>query len=360
MKTNHDYTGKKIFVGIDVHKATYSISVVCDGKLVKRDTLPAYPQRVVTYLQKFFNNAEIRSAYEAGFSGFGLHRHLKENGIDNIVVHAASIEIGSRDRVKTDKRDSMKIAFQLSANRLRGIFVPSTEMEDRRELSRLRSTFVKDRNRIAARLKQKANYYGLIGPEDSQKVCRQWIERLLRQPMGPGLRHVVNELVDQWETFNKKIKELDHLMEIQAVEDEEKEKVYRSVKGIGKTSARILSNELGDMLQFSSERGLFSYTGLTPSEYSSGEHTRKGHISRQGKAVLRGILIQCSWVAIKHDPNLREIFERIAKRAGCKRAIVAVGRRLIGRLRACFRNKTLYQVQTTEAVSEAILDEVVA
>ncbi len=114
----HDYTGKTVFVGIDVHKKTYSVAAVVDGVLVKRDGMSASPQRLLAYLNKFFQGAVIKSAYEAGFSGFGLHRILRENGIDNIVVHAASIEVSSRDRVKTDKRDAIKIAMQLSAGRL--------------------------------------------------------------------------------------------------------------------------------------------------------------------------------------------------------------------------------------------------
>jgi len=345
MKNKRDYTGKKIFVGIDVHKKTYSVSVVCDNDLIKRDTMPAHPKRLVAYLHKYFDRAVIKSAYEAGFSGFGLHRYLIDNGIDNIVVHAASIEIGARDRVKTDKRDSTKIAIQLAASRLKGIFIPSPEVEDRRELTRLRSTLVKDRNRIATRLKHKANYHSLIGPEDSQKVCNQWITRLLTLKMKLGLKYVIEELVDQWKSFNVKIKRLNELLKEQSVEDEKHEKVYRSVNGVGSTTARVLANELGDMSQFSSERALFSYTGLTPCEYSSGEHVRKGHISRQGKPILRSLLVQCSWVAIRYDPGLREIFERIALRAGSKRAIVAVARRLIGRLRACFREGVLYETK---------------
>ena len=113
MKNIRDYTKKKVFVGIDVHKKTYAIAVVCDGEIMKRDTIPAYPQKLLDYLHKYFKGAQIKSAYEAGFSGFGLHRHLQKNGIDNIVVHASSIEVGARDKVKTDKRDSIKIAIQL-------------------------------------------------------------------------------------------------------------------------------------------------------------------------------------------------------------------------------------------------------
>lgn len=349
----HDYTGKTIFVGIDVHKKTYSVSVICDGALVKRDTMPASQERLVTYLNKYFSGATIKSAYEAGFCGFGLHRHLIDNGIENIVVNAASIEVGARDRVKTDKRDSLKIATQLSAGRLRGIFIPSPEKEDRRELTRLRSMFVKDRNRIAVRLKSKANYFGLIGHDDNQRVCKDWIERLKKKKMSFGVKYTIDVLAEQWGELNERIKKLDKVLEEQADNDKELEVVYRSVCGVGKTAARILSNELGDMSQFKSEKALFSYTGLTPAEYSSGEHVRKGHITGQGRSILRNILVQCAWTAIRFDNDLRETYERISSRAGVKRAIVAVARKLIGRIRACFRKGELYMKSYLKSLEES-------
>jgi len=350
----YDYTGKTIFVGVDVHKKTYSVSVICDGGLIKRDTMPAHPDRLVVYLKKCFHGAVIKSAYEAGFSGFGLHRHLNDNGIENIVVNAASIEVGARDRVKTDKRDSLKIATQLSAGRLKGVFVPSPEMEDRRELTRLRSTFVKDRNRIAVRLKHKAHYHGLIGPEDNQRVCKAWIARLKKMEVKPGLKYTIDEMTSQWEDLNERIKKIDKVLEEQAVVDEELEVVFRSVCGVGKTAARVLANELGDMSQFSSERALFRYTGLTPAEYSSGEHVRKGHITGQGKPILRSILVQCAWISIRYDKDLCETYERISSRAGGKRAIVAVARKLIGRIRACFRKSERYVACYLKSLQGAI------
>lgn len=354
MKDKRDYTGKTIFVGIDVHKKTYSVVVICDKIIVKRDTLCANPLLLSNYLHKHFVGASINSAYEAGFSGFGLHRHLVEHGINNIVIHAASVEIGARDKVKNDKRDALKIAVQLEASRLQGIFIPSPEMEDKRELTRLRTTFVQDRNRIATRLKHKAHYYGLIGPEDCKKVSSDWIKKLLSKNVPPGLQYTITVLAKEWHGMNEKIKELEILLKEQAKQDESIELIYRSVKGIGKTAARILANELGDMTQFPSERDLFSYTGLTPSEYSSGEHTRKGHISRQGKPILRSTLVQCAWVAIRYDKSLVEVFERISKRAGSKRAIVAIARKLIGRIRACFRTGELYRTQKVVCKAEAV------
>ena len=83
------------------------------------------------------------------------------------------------------------------------------------------------------------------------------------------------------------------------------------------------------MRQFRNEKKLFSYTGLTPSEHSSGEHVRQGHISRQGRSILRKILVEASWTAITKDPSLREVYDRLSHRGG-KRAIVGVARRLVG------------------------------
>lgn len=343
MKTKRDYTGRTVFVGIDVHKKTYSIVVLCEGAIVKRDTITALPSNLSKYLTKFFVGAKIFTAYEAGFSGYSLHRHLESKGIKNIVVHAASIEIGARDRVKTDKRDSLKIATQLAAGRLRGIYIPSKEMEDRRELTRYRADLINSRKRIGSKLKQKANYYGLVGPSDTQKVCLKWIKDQLAKPMGHYTKIVFTKLARTWETLTNEIKEIDSLLQEQATNDERLEIVFRSAKGVGPTAARILANELGDMSQFPSERALSSYTGLTPCEYSSGEHIRRGHISRQGKPMLRCILVQCAWVAIKYDESLRIVYERLSHRAGVKRAIVAVARRLIIRLRACFQTGTLYR-----------------
>jgi transposase len=146
-------------------------------------------------------------------------------------------------------------------------------------------------------------------------------------------------------------------LNVQAEEDKALQMLYQSAPGIGPIHARQLSNELGDMKQFKNEKQLFSYTGLTPSEHSSGEHTRQGHITRQGNSVLRKILIEAAWVAIKKDPGLDRIFKRLTCTRGKKRAIVGVARRLIGRIRVCVSTGSLYEIKSTE---EACLSRRVA
>ena len=348
-----DYTGKKIYLGIDVHKKTYAVAAICEGTIVKKASMEANPAGLVAFCKKYFPGATIESTYEAGFSGFHLHRTLIKNEINNIVVHAAGVETSSRDRVKTDKRDALKLATQQSTGRLRGINVPSEEREDKRAVTRIRETLVSHRTSVASQIKALLHQHGLILPSQKQAVSARWIAGLKKLPLSNGVNYALNHLLDLWLELTAKIKEINAEMASQASEDSQLEEIYRSVPGIGPVGARVLSNELEDCAHFENERQLFSYTGLTPSEHSSGGHVRRGHISRQGKTIIRKILILAAWRAIRKDLVLRDTYERISKKAGGKRAIVAIARRLVGHIRACFRRRCYYKRNVEVALTEA-------
>lgn len=338
-----NYKGKKVYVGIDVHKKSYSVSCIYDREIVKKDTIMASPTKLVEYLQKYFSEAKIYTAYEAGFSGFYLHRHLVENGIMNIVVHAASIEVSARDRVKTDKRDSLKIAQQLASGRLKGIHVPEEQREHFRSITRLRNKFMEQRTRIGNQLKSLLAYYGLMTTDD-RKISKKWIKEVLELDAPEEVRYCISTYAEEWLHINDKLKIMLKKLSEQASEDKIIDEMYQAVPGIGALSARILANELGDIQQFSSAKGLYSFTGLTPSERSSGEHRRLGHISHQGRPILRKILVQVAWFLIKKDEKMKLFFDEISKRSGKKRAIIAVARKLIGCIRACFLTGEIYVV----------------
>lgn len=348
MPSPHDYTGETIYVGIDVHKNSYSVVSIHNGVVVKKDRIVSSPIELTCYLKNNFNGAKINTAYEAGFSGFHLHRCLIQHEINSIVVHPAAIEIAARERVKTDKRDALKISAQLASNRLRGIHIPNEDQEANRRVTRLRSSLIGDRGRYANRIKALLFQYGLIVANDNSVVSKKWIERMLeilkKGNFSDGLKYAIQGYVDQWLAITAKIKEIDLQLIDQAKGESKIDDIYQSVPGIGKLSARILANELGDMKQFTNEKKLFSFTGLTPSEHSSGDKKCLGSISRQGRSILRKILIEAAWVAIKKDENLEKIFETIKKKAGAKRAIVGVARRLVGRIRACLLKEEMYKI----------------
>lgn len=336
-----DYTGRTIYLGMDVHKLSYSVTAICDKEIVKRDKLPANPTDLVMYCKRFFPNATIKSAYEAGFCGFGLHRYLIENQIQNIVIHPASIEIQMDDRVKTDKRDSLKIAAHLSQDRLKGIYIPSLEQEDLRSVSRYRGTLIKERSRCANRIKSFLHLHGV--KIDFNRLSVKSCENLRQLNLSSGNQFCLEFMLKEWEKASKDIQACEQRLKEQSTTDE-LEKYYTSIPGIGHIIGRVLSNELGDMKQFENERQLFSYCGLTPCEYSSGEKIRRGHITRQGKSFLRMYLTQAAWRAIRKDPALQEAFDRISVRAGSKRAIQAIARKLIGRARSCVLKRQMYEI----------------
>ena len=214
--------------------------------------------------------------------------------------------------------------------------------EDKRSITRLRETFVKERTRTGCQIKSLLFQHGLIGASDDSRVSEKWIKQLKPLELNPGLRFALDHYIAMWCFLNTQIKEIDEEMELQAQGDNDLEAIYRSVPGVGPVAARVLANELEDIQHFNNERQLFSYVGLTPSEHSSGEHIRQGHITRQGKPILRKILVQVSWRAIFIDDSLAETFDRLAQKVGKKRAIIGIARRLIGRIRSCFRTGELY------------------
>jgi transposase len=336
-----NYTKETVYIGIDVHKKTYTVTAICNGIVVKRDTIAAYPEQLGRYIKKYFSGAIVHTVYEAGFSGFHLHRFLLVQGINNIVVHPASIKVTAKDRVKTDKRDSLKMAKQLANGELKGVYVPNEEREQFRILTRTRNKLLDHKKRIGNQLKSLLFTQGLIDPTDDTIVCKSWLKKIQHLELPKELKYSVNLFIQIWMELDSKIKEILKKLGEQGKKDSI-DIMYRSVPGIGALSARILANELEDMRHFHSEKGLFSYTGLTPSEYSSGEHKCLGNISRQGKASLRMILVQIAWRSIKQDRRLLEIFERISKKAGKKRAIIAVARKIIGCIRACFKTGALW------------------
>lgn len=346
----YDYTGKTVYMGIDVHKKTYACVSICGGEIVKKDTMPAEPITLIAYINNTFPNASVKTVYEAGFSGFHLHRNLVENGINNIIVHPGSIEVASRDRVKTDKRDARKMATQLAAGRLRSIHIPTLEQEAKRSVSRLRDNVVKLRHKVGQKFKSLLFTQGLIKGDDDTVICKTWLKRMLAEAKSTlpfELCYTLEYYAEQWLRFTEDLNKIKKdALDMQSEKEQALLSIYKSAPGVGDITALKLKDELGDMQQFSNEKQLFSYLGFTPVEYSSGEHVRQGHISRQGRGVLRHIFIESAWVAIKKDPQLMAIYQRMAKTRGGKRAIVGIARRLAGRLRSCVRLGVLYEIKT--------------
>ena len=188
------YTGERVYVGIDVHKATYTVTCVCQRRIVKTATVPADPAPCAASLRRWFPGATLASAYEAGFSGFVLHRALTAAGITNLVVNPASVAVAANDRVKTDRRDSKKLALDLADGRLRGIYIPTEAEELARLLPRTRAQIVEHRATLARQIKAKLYQFGLIPPHSRRLMSHRYLREIATWPLPQGDRIILTRL----------------------------------------------------------------------------------------------------------------------------------------------------------------------
>lgn len=342
----HVVVGKTVFVGIDVHKNKYSVAAVVDGEVFfKIGSMPADPVKLIEFLKKKCHESKIKTVYEAGFSGFVLHRVLMASGIENIVINAASIEVAANNKVKTDKRDAIKMALHLSRGMLRGIHVPTPEQELARLITRTRAQLVKERSRVGVQIKSKLMQFGFIAADDTRTMSAKLLAEFKELELPQELETTILALAELWTTCHEQIKQMNRGIDRQAKRDTKLTTVYQSAPGIGPIIGQTLANELGDMSQFKNEKDLYCFVGLTPSEHSSGEGSpRRGHITKQGSGLIRGMLVEAAWAAMSKDPDLKKVYDRLKITRGGKRAIVAVARRLIGRLRACALQQKPYEL----------------
>ena len=171
--------------------------------ICKTATTPADPKQFVSSLKKWFPDGTLYSVYEAGFSGFELHRELELGGISNIVINPASLEIAPKDKVKTDKRDSKKLAEQLAVGRLTGISIPTREEELRRLLTRTREQVMKERVRTGNRIKSRLFYFGYIPYSEDTVMNKKLLKKYESLDFPTELRYCLNMLIAQWHYFDK-------------------------------------------------------------------------------------------------------------------------------------------------------------
>ena len=347
-KINEFVENKNVFLGIDVHLKTYDICVVCDGEVVEKTKIRADYTLLKNILHQYKNCRHIKIAYEAGFCGFWLYRNLVKDKYDCMVTPPGLTPRVS-DRVKTDKRDAQKLAFSLSAGFLKAVWVPPQTVESDRQVIRCRAKLVKKQTRTKNQIRSFLNLHNLKKPEyiknNWTKAYIHWLEQI---EFGHESDHFhFSKLVQEYKRLATDLVETNLFLRKMAKSEEynRKYKILTSLRGVGLITAMCFILEIYDFGRFSSTDKFGAYLGLTPSQFSSGPHIWMGHITRQGNAHLRRVLVESAWTVIRHDPHLRAKYDRIrAKGENGKKAIVAVARSLAIRLRAAILQDTEYVI----------------
>lgn len=347
--TKLDYSGQNIYIGLDTHLKSWKTTIRVGDTFYK--TFSQDPEAVVLskYLQKHFPGANYYSAYEASFSGFKAHRELTQLGINNIVVNPADIPTTDKERKqKEDARDSRKIAEQLAASSLLGIHIPDITTEGDRSLVRFRKTLTKEISRNKVRVKSFLYYHGIIIPERFTKSTHWskrfilWLETL--DLPSDSAKSTLNTIIELVLFLRKK-----HLEVLRHIRNLSKQDSYKtnvellvSIPGIGLITAMTFLTEIEDISRFKTLDKLCSYIGLVPMTNSSGESESIGGITKRQNKLLRSMIIESSWVAIRNDPALMLSYQNLITRMKPNKAIIRIAKKMINRIRYVLKNQTLY------------------
>jgi transposase len=339
-------SGSDVFLGIDVSVISWHVTARCQGETVISVGL-APSVDALRHLLDRLAGCQVRSVYEAGPFGYGLHDWLEAQGVRSMVTSPSNVPLEVGNRIKTDKRDSLKLARTLEAGLLRPVYVPPARYRADRELVRQRDRLQRHRRSAMIRIKALFLSYGVACPFRAAGPWRGPFQRWLAalELPDPVLQEVLAQARDLYFELDRRLTSLDRRLREMARSEPYAALTAQlsTAPGIGPLNALILAVELVDWSRFSSGEALSAFVGLTPSEYSSGARVRHGRITRTGNPRVRTVLVEASWILIRKDPQMRAFYERLRQRRGSKRAIIAVARKLCVRLLAMVRRGESYQ-----------------
>ncbi|AEA46106.1 IS110 family transposase [Archaeoglobus veneficus] len=322
--------GSRVYVGVDVHK---NFSFVCamkeNGEIILEKKVRT--EELEKFLENIPGNRTI--ILEPTTTAINLARKLRKKN-EVLLSHPYKTKLIAESKKKTDRVDAKVLADLARTNFLPTAYLPPDEIMELREIIRERirlkklSTSTKNRiHSILAKngIKYDGNLFNSEGREFLNSLNNEWIDRYLRI-----LSSIENE-----------IKEIDKEIRQKCLENEETV-LLTTIPGIGYFSALLIYAEIGDIKRFPNSKKLCSYAGLVPSTRQSGNKTITGRITKEGNKLLRWVLVQCAFVAIRKDERFRQFYERIKQRKGSQKAIVATARKLLTVVYAVLRDKKPY------------------
>lgn len=319
-------------IGVDLHKASLTATVLdATGTVIERkDISTKCRKQIAAYFAG--HGPEVQVAVESVGFYHWFWDTVKPNVRKLHLADPAGVRACAGRRTKTDRNDSLLLAELLRENRLPMAFVPDEPVRALRELCR-------HRHRLARQLALARRHLRWIGLKNNlpgpalltSDRAQKW---LLSQDAKLNAVHRLSsrQFVDQITTLERQLADVEKVLAETVAAHADLAPalaLIQSVPGVGFITALTILCECGDITRFDNMDELSSYAGLCPRVTQSGESAHHGHISKQGPPVLRWVLQQAAWVALRCDPNARRIYARISKRAGNKKAATALARKLL-------------------------------
>ena len=315
-----DYS--EAFVGLDTSKLRNAVAIADAGRggevrfFGEIENTSAATAKLVRRLSTRYKR--LTFCYEAGPTGYGLHRQIKNLGFECVVVAPSLIPKRPGDKVKTNRRDALSLAKLLRADELTAVWVPDGRHEAMRDLTRARETAMLDlrtkRQHVSALLLRLGKPY----PESrktktktsTKTSTKTWTKAHLSWIAGqkleqPQQRLVLEEMMLAIRQAQERLQRLEQAVAAAVPEWSLAPVVtaLMAMRGIDLISATTLLAEIGDLSRFQTPPELMAYLGLVPSEESTGDTVKRGPITKAGNRRARRMLVECSW-SYQHPPRV--------------------------------------------------------
>jgi transposase len=328
------------YVGIDAHARELQVAMLVGEAAQPVSWTSPTEESALARLRRRLERAApgpVECCYEAGPSGYALQRRLTGGRVTCHVIAPSLIPRKPGDRVKTNRRDARKLAVLLRAGLLTTVHPPTEDEESVRDLCRARDDARRDlmrgRHRLARLLLRRGRlYHG----RNWTKAHAVWLNQLAWPH--PADQHVVSDYRCAIAQLEARLAEHDRLLTelAQTAPYAAPVAALRCFRGIDTISAILLVAELHDIHRFPHPRALMAFTGLVPSEASTGDRRRLGAITKTGNGQVRRVLIEAAWHyrhAPRPSPTLRQ------RRTGQPAAVIAIATTAEHRL--CHRHRRL-------------------
>lgn len=329
-----------LHVGLDVHKDTIAVALAWPGRGEpgyhgEIANTPKALGKLVERLSGQGGGEAMLWCYEAGPCGYGIYRQLLGMGQDCEVVAAPRSE-----RIKTDRRDAMKVARKLRSGELSAVWVPDIEQEAIRDYSRCRGDFKGQQHKARQQHNAFVLRHGYHWPRGKSRWTLRhwrWLEGL--EFAHPLQQETLREYLEAVRAASERVQDLEARLLNEALGQWSLAPVVDSLvalRGLDRLAAVTLLAELGDISRFDSAPQLMGYLGLVPSVHDSGQRRgRRGAITRAGNTHARRMLVEAAW-SYRFQARQTAHLARKAKNASREAKVIAwrARKRLCGRYRA--------------------------
>ena len=298
------------FLGMDVHAETIAVALAePDGEVRSLGTIANREESVRKFILRLGPVEHLRACYEAGPTGFVLYCQLVQLGVDCAVVTPSLVPTKPGDRVKTDRRDALKLARSHRSGDLTSVWVPDEGSEALRDLVRAREAAKQDQLRARHRLTKFLLRTGrrlVLGVKAWTARYVIWLEQI--HYMQPAQEATFEDCLNEVRHMDERVRRLEQVIaEAMKAAPQPMQELIRglqALRGVAYISAVTIAVELGNITsRFENARKLLVYCGAITSEDSNGKRKRKGSITKAGNAHLRRIVIESAW-SYRHRPSI--------------------------------------------------------